>query len=94
MTTTTKQAVPGGVPRSESAAGTNVDRVHQTSGEGTSGVAGRVGTNPGQHGPWTAPRVEMALPCSYDLPVSSTRILASILLAEMRSRDRRPPEAA
>ncbi|CAN5576953.1 hypothetical protein BH23ACT6_BH23ACT6_23380 [soil metagenome] len=94
MTTTTKRAAPGGVPQAVGAVGPNVDRVQQTIDQGTSVLTSRDGRNRGLQGPRTAPRMEMALPCSYELPVNSTRILAGILLAEMRSRDRRPPEVA
>lgn len=94
MTTTTKHASPGGVPQALTAVETNGDRVQETIDEGTSIRTSRDGRNRGLQGPGTALRMEMALPCGYELPVNSTRILADILLAEMRSRDRRPPEVA
>ncbi len=45
------------------------------------------------HSEHAAPRLAVAVPCSYELPAASTRILAGIVLAAMKSRDR-PPEVA
>lgn len=92
--TTHERTAPAGAPPSTGATGRCKFRDRRTNRGGPPEVTGRLPPEPEPPASGTAPRVEMVLPCSYELPVSSTRILASILLAEMRSRDRRPPEAA